>query len=121
MPNTMSLIATGTVTSATHSFTMSAIPQDYKDLMILISARSDNSGSSEMQFAINSVTTGYSTAMIYTNNGTSAAAASTSANAFYTWGGAVVGSGATANTFCRRPVVWCLSHSRPKESAPLSL
>lgn len=99
MPNTMSLIATGTVTSATYSFTMSSIPQDYTDLMILISARSDNSGSSEMQFAINSVTTGYSTAMIYTNNGTSAQAASTNANPFYTWGGAVVGSGATANTF----------------------
>jgi len=98
MANTFELISTTTVATAAHAVTVSSIPQTYTDLAILISARSDNSGSSEMQFAINSVTTGYSNKMVYTNNGTSALSASAS-NAFYTWGGAVVGSGATANTF----------------------
>ena len=98
MANTMTLIATGTISSATYSYTMSSIPQTYTDLVMFISARSDYSANHEMQFAINSVTTGYSNRMIYTNNGSSAQSASAS-NAFYTWGGAVVGSGAPANTF----------------------
>ena len=98
MANTFELISTTTVATAAHAVTVSSIPQTYTDLVILISARSDYSGSSEMQFAINSVTTGYSNRMVYTNNGSSALSA-TASNAFYTWGGAVVGSGATANTF----------------------
>jgi hypothetical protein len=99
MANTFELISTTTVATAAYSVTVSSIPQTYTDLAILISARSDYSGGPhEMQFAINSVTTGYTNRMVYTNNGTSALSASAS-NAFYTWAGAVVGGAGTANTF----------------------
>lgn len=99
MADTFELISTTTVGTAAYSVTVSSIPQTYTDLAIVISARSDYGvGSHEMQFAINSVTTGYTNRMVYTNNGTSTASASAS-NAFYTWAGAVVGSSGTSNTF----------------------
>jgi hypothetical protein len=99
MANTMTHITTTTVSTAAYSVTMASIPQTYTDLMIAVSARSDYGFvSHEMQFAINSVTSGYSNKMMYTNNGTSVASASAS-NAFFTLGGAVAGSASAANTF----------------------
>jgi len=99
MANTMTHITTTTVPTAAYSVTMASIPQTYTDLMIVVSARSDYGVSAhEMQFAINSITSGYSNKMMYTNSGTSVASASAS-NAFYTWGGAVVGSISASNTF----------------------
>jgi hypothetical protein len=99
MANTFEFISTTTVATAAYSVTVSSIPQTYTDLAILISARSDYGVSThEMQFAINSVTTGYTNRMVYTNTGTSAQSA-TASNAFYTWAGAVVGSSGTSDTF----------------------
>ena len=99
MAITFELISKTTVATAAHSVTISSISQTYTDLAVAISARSDYSGGPhEMQFAINSVTSGYTNRMVYTNNGTSALSASAS-NAFYTWGGAVVGGASTSNTF----------------------
>lgn len=116
MANTFELISTTTVATAAYSVTVSSIPQTYTDLMIFISARSDYSANHEMQFQINSVTSGYTNMMFYTNNGTSALSAAPGTSSFYTWGGAVAGSGSTANTFsnCTVYIPNYSSTTRPK-------
>ena len=100
MANTFTLISKISVSSPTYSVTFSSIPNTYTDLKLVFSTRSDYgaAGGQEVEIAINSVTTGYSSRMIYSNTGTSVSSASAS-NAFFTWGGGMVASGSTASTF----------------------
>lgn len=100
MPNTYALIASSTVVAPTYSVTFDSIPQTYTDLKLVFSARSDygSAGGSEVSIQLNSITSGYTSTMIYSNNGTSANSA-TSSNPFFTWGGGMVNGGSTANTF----------------------
>lgn len=100
MANTYTLISSTTVSTPTYSLTLSSIPQTYTDLELVFSARSDygSAGGSEVSIQLNSITSGYSDLMAYSNNGTSVNGASAS-NAFYTWGGGMVTNGSTANTF----------------------
>ncbi len=101
MPNTYTLIASSTVSSPTYTVTFSSIPQTYTDLKLVFSARSDygSAGGSEVSIQLNSITTGYTSQMIYSNSGTSATGAPASGNPFYTWGGGMVNAGSTASTF----------------------
>ena len=101
MADTFYLINKILVSSPTYSVTFSSIPQTYTDLKLVFSTRSDYgaAGGSEVEIAINSVTTGYSSLMIYSNNGTSLSSATATANPFYTWGGGMVNGASTANVF----------------------
>lgn len=101
MPNTYTLIASSTVSSPTYTVTFSSIPQTYTDLKLVFSARSDygSAGGNEVGVQLNSITSGYSSRMIYSNNGTSALSASANSNPIYTWAGGMVTTGSTANTF----------------------
>jgi hypothetical protein len=101
MPNTYTLIASSTVSSPTYTVTFSSISQTYTDLKLVFSARSDNgsAGGQEVSIQLNSITSGYSSNMIFTNTGNTTSAASTTSNPFYTWGGGMVTNGSTSNTF----------------------
>lgn len=94
-------IASVTVSSPTYTVTFSNIPQTYTDLKLVFSARSDNgsAGGQEVSVQLNSITSGYTSNMFYTNNGTSLLVANATANPFYTWGGGMVTTGSTANIF----------------------
>ena len=100
MANTYELISSFTISSPSYSVTLSAIPQTFTDLKLVFSTRSDygSAGGSEVEIALNSITSGYSSNMIYSNTGTSVAAASAS-NPFFTWGGGMVNGATTASIF----------------------
>ena len=99
MANTYTLIASSTIVTPANAVTFSSIPQTYTDLALVFSTRSDfGSGGSEVEVAINSITSGYYSKMVY-SDGTTIAAASGSSNPFYTWGGGMSANAATANTF----------------------
>lgn len=100
MANTMTLISSSTVSTPTRTVTFSSIPQTYTDLKLVMSTRTDygSAGGQEVEIALNSITTGYSSMMLYTNTGTGAASAS-AANPFYTWAAGAVTTGSTANAF----------------------
>lgn len=100
MANTYTLIASNTISTPSYSVTFSSIPQTYTDLKLVFSARSDygSAGGSEVSIQLNSITSGYTSSMIYTNSGTSVSSA-TSSNPFFTWGGGMVNTSSTANIF----------------------
>lgn len=85
--------------SNVHSFSITNIPQDYDDLLITFSLRSDYSGGNhEGQFIFNSVTSGYSQILVYgTGSGVASASPGTSSQA--TWTLTINGGGTTSNTF----------------------
>jgi len=100
MANTMVLISSFTVTTPTTSVVFSSIPQTYTDLKLVFSTRSDyGSGGNEVGVAINSITSGYKSTMFYADDHSTAKAASSSGNPFYTWGGGMSAGGATTNAF----------------------
>jgi hypothetical protein len=94
----MTKLATTTVgAGGASSVTFSAIPQNYTDLVVKVSARTTNSANYDNALlSINSVATGYTTLRLY-GNGTSAYSDSLSASTWYS--GEVDGSTATSNTF----------------------
>lgn len=100
MANTYELISSFTVSSPSYSVTLSSIPQTFTDLKLVFSTRSDygSAGGSEVEIGYNSVTSGYTSTMIYSNNGSSVASASSS-NPFFTWGGGMVNGSSTSNVF----------------------
>ena len=99
MANTYNLIASSTIVTPANAVTFSSIPQTFTDLVLVFSTRSDfGSGGSEVEVAINAITSGYSSKMFYSNDGSNPLAASAS-NPFYTWGGGMSASGSTADTF----------------------
>ena len=70
MPNTYTLIASNTLSSAAANITFSSIPSTYTDLLIRISARSNNTGSN-IQLQFNGSAVSY-TAMYLRGNGSAA-------------------------------------------------
>jgi len=99
MANTFTLIASSTVSTPSYSVTFSSIPQTFTDLKLVFSTRSDyGSGGQEVEIALNSITTGYTSTLLYTNNSSSVGSAQSS-NPFFTWSGGMAASGATSNTF----------------------
>jgi hypothetical protein len=100
MANTYTLITSSTIVTPAYSVTLSSIPQTYTDLKLVFSTRSDyGSNAQEVGVAINAITSGYTSRLLYSDDGANAKAASTSGNPFYTWGGGMSGTSATANTF----------------------
>jgi hypothetical protein len=96
MPSTYTLISSNTVgAGGVSSITFSSIPATYTDLVLLMSLRQDGAGSN-VRYAINGATTGYSESLLYGSGSVvGATTASTSYfNLVYT-----NGSGETANLF----------------------
>ena len=102
MASTYTLITSQTLASSAASVTFSAIPGTFTDLVLKVSARTDNSGARDY-FIVNfngDSATNYSETVLYTNNGTSArSTASSSSTALGSGYAFVDGNGATANTF----------------------
>lgn len=100
MANTYTLIASSTISSATHSVTFNSIPNTYTDLLIDFSLRSDYGNNvHEGQFTFNSVTTGYGQ-VFFVGDGSAANSYGPQTNQpAATWSLAINGSASTANTF----------------------
>jgi hypothetical protein len=91
----MKLIATQTLTSSQPDITFSAIPQNFTDLMVKISVRSDRSaGADTISMKLNGSTANFTT-RILEGNGSSAYSESTSTSPI----GYVSASTGTSNTF----------------------
>jgi hypothetical protein len=103
MANTYTLIASTTVSTPAFSVTMSSIPATYTDLLIVASMRTDYSGSSEGQFLINGLTSGYHSKLMV-GDGTTPAFYSNSSLTAATWGLVLNGSGSTSNTFSNHQI-----------------
>ena len=79
MANTYILIASQTLLSSAATITLSSIPSTYKDLMLYISARTDNNANQNVSIRFNGDSaTNYSTRRLYSSNGGGTAADSTS-------------------------------------------
>jgi hypothetical protein len=103
MANTYTLISSFTVSTPAFSVTMSSIPATYTDLLIVASMRSDNSSSSEGQFLINGLTSGYYSKLL-AGDGTTPNFYSNSSLSAATWGLTLNGSGTTSNTFANHQI-----------------
>jgi hypothetical protein len=101
MASTYTFITSQTLASSAASVTFSAIPSTYTDLVLKVSARTDNSGARDY-FTVNfngDSATNYSQTIIYTNGGSAYSTASSSSTALGSGYAFVDGNGATANTF----------------------
>ena len=92
MPNTFTLIASNTVSSAVSSITFSSIPATYTDLCIKLSARCDVLNTA-VKIQFNGLTTNLSTRYLYANGSSASGGTDTQ---IYTYENA---STYTANTF----------------------
>lgn len=101
MANTYVLIASNTLSSSAASVTFSSIPNTYTDLVLRISARTDNGAVNDgILLTINSTAgTAYSRTNLQGNGATAVSARSSSTNAFGTSPNGAAGSTATASTF----------------------
>lgn len=95
MPNTLIPIQTYTLTSTATSVTFSNIPQNYTDLKLVISARTNRAGEviDYVEIRPNNSSSNMSTKFVYFSNTT---VASTTSTSFY---GAVDGATATSSIF----------------------
>ena len=99
MANTYTLIEARTVASATHSVTLSTIPQNYTDLLVRFSLRSDfNFNFHEGQFTFNSVSSDYSQTL-FSSDGSNPSTVANSSQGIATWSLVINGSASTSNTF----------------------
>ena len=102
MANTYQLISSNVLSSSAASVTFSSIPATFTDLVLRISARSDQaSTTSGLKIVFNGTNTGSFTQL--QGDGTGAAAASASGNAFQRIG-TIDGNTATSNTFSSQEV-----------------
>ena len=86
------------LTSSQSSITFSSIPQDYDDLVVKVTLRSDRSAvSSHWDIRFNSATTNYSGIRMYSTSAGSAASSTSGSGEIHA--GYLMGSSATANTF----------------------
>ena len=100
MANTYELIKGETLASSAASYTFSAIPSTYTDLVLKYSARGTAGGTTvTAQIVISSDTSGnYSRTNLYGDGSSATSVRGTNDTLFY-YGFSIVGSGATANTF----------------------
>jgi len=96
MPSTYTLISSNVLSSSAASVTFSAIPSTYTDLVLRVSARTDEGGGAlgtGTQLRLNGLTTNKTARWLYTDSGSALSAA------FTNYGGTVPANGQTANTF----------------------
>jgi len=95
---TYTLIQKTTLNASAASITFSSIPQTFTDLVIKVSARTDEAAAnwSQSNITFNSSSTSYTNRYLL---GTGSAASSGSAGTAYVYGGRGTGAGATASTF----------------------
>ena len=97
---TYTKITSYTVPSATHSVTISGIPNTYTDLVIKCALRSDYGfNTHEGQFILNSITSSDYTQTLALGETTSTLSAGPTNAVAATWGILIAGSASTANTF----------------------
>jgi hypothetical protein len=97
MPSTYTLISSNVLTSSAASVTFSAIPSTYTDLVLRVSARTDQASTdSGLRVVVNGTNTGSFTQL--QGDGAAAASANATGNAFLRIG-LVNGSTSTSNTF----------------------
>ena len=105
MPNTFTLIASSTLSSAQASIDFSSIPSTYTDLCLVASLRVSSAGETNppiqrLELLVNNTNTGnlYSVKMLYGNGSSTGSAGGSAANRNF-YSGAATASGATASTF----------------------
>lgn len=103
MPNTFTLIASVTLSSAAANIDFTSIPATYTDLCLKFSLRSTandvpGSNPNDANVYFNNSTSGYSERMLYSDNGTSAASAATSGS-LLNWAGVQNSNSNTVSTF----------------------
>jgi hypothetical protein len=103
MPSTYTLIKGETIGSATASYTFTAIPSTFTDLMVRISVRcSDATINNSVKMAINGLTSNYSETWLYGNGASDGSGRFTTSDGLPNWefGGTFAsGASGTANTF----------------------
>ena len=100
MAKVYDLIEARTVASATHTVTLSSIPQTYTDLLVRFSLRSDfGFNFHEGQFTFNSVSSGYSQILFSADGSNPSTAGPQSGQTIATWSLVINGSASTSNTF----------------------
>lgn len=98
MAATYTLISSNVLTSSAASVTFSSIPQTYTDLVLRVSARNDDSGTSYFRITLNGDTaTNYSTTVLVGSGSTAVSARGTNNANFSTI--YIPSSANTANTF----------------------
>ena len=101
MPTTYTLINSNVLSSSAASVTFSAIPATYTDLVLRISARTDNAGTDDgVNLTINSTAgTAYSRTFLYGDGATATSGRTASTSRFSISPTGVNGNTTTANTF----------------------
>lgn len=106
MANTFQIIASNTLTTSTASLSFSSIPQTYTDLVLKISARTDESGTvySGIGIIVNDdVTSAYSYTRVV-GNGSAVTEAEATGNGYAYINFAANGASALANSFCNTEI-----------------
>lgn len=99
MPSTYTLIKGETIASSAASYTFTAIPSTFTDLVLRISARMSVAGPDNVNVQINSFTNSHSYTELYANSGTVASSRSTGVG-FFRLTNILPGTESTTNTFC---------------------
>ena len=101
MPATYTLISSNVLSSSAASVTFSAIPATYTDLVLRVSARSDNGSVSDgLNMTFNGVGgTSYSRTMLRGNGTDATSNITSSTSSFQSAPNGLVGNNATSNTF----------------------
>jgi len=99
MPSTYTLISSNVLASSAASVTLSSIPATYTDLVVSLSARSDESGAtrSDIRFTINGTTTNYSYTRLI-GDGSDVTSSRVSSSTRFDFGD-ISGAAGTSNTF----------------------
>lgn len=99
MATTYELIKGETLASSAASYTFTAIPSTFTDLVLRISARMSVAGPDNVNVQINSFTNSHSYTELYANSGTVASSRSTGVG-FFRLTNILPGTESTTNTFC---------------------
>lgn len=97
MATTYTLISSNTLSSSQASVSLNSIPNTYTDIVLKISARTDNAGTDFIQLTINSQTGTYSNTLLLGNGSTASSTRNTGQS--YLRAGYVNNANDTSNTF----------------------